>query len=899
MGRHGALTAEPHEKGNSMKRLFNLKTNASLGRQMVSIYNLGILVFTCALIFFIDYHIKKYAIAEAEDLQKKQATFFASLIDADVLESLHAVSSRAKSLSELKLTDKEIEATLNSLQKTQPKFSWIGYTDSHGIVKAATQGMLVNKDVSTRPWFSQGQTQDTTLDVHDALLLAKMLQEDNDHSPIRFIDVVAPVKDKAGRTVAVMGGHLSISWLNREIDFYSRVNSNDESFQPFVMGRDGVFRFGNRQAYDQLIGLENHWRKKPSSGTAFLNHAQYGEMIVTFAKHETPELLDQMGWVTVVGIPVSTVIAGVTETRLLAAGGVLALALIAWLMMHRLTQWIHRPIEKLIDAIENIGEDRDQIAELDGLPREFEAIRLEVNKLLHSLSEREKTLKEVLDQINTSFTGMTENFPGVLFSLEDCRGHCFDFTYLSNSAKEYFNLSGPVPRMAKDFFAQVLVDNSEANVERIRNQLIQPNPIDFVIQTKGKNGDVRHMRFKGLPRTSPTGALAWDGVAIDVTDLVMAQESAMAAHEAKSKFLATMSHEIRTPLNGILGFAQILREEMTSPQARRDVQKIIDTADTLTRILNDILDFSKIEAGKIDIESKPFTFVGLTNSVGDIFSAEAKQRGIDFSLNLLGKPNSTLLGDPTRLRQIITNLVSNATKFTSHGQVSLSVEVQAPIEGKSAVHIVVKDTGIGMTEEHMRRLFQRFEQSDPSIFRRYGGTGLGLAIVKGLIDAMGGTIDVDSKVGQGTTFTIALELTAVIHPSALQHTPSQVNVRPLKILVVDDVETNREIICRGLKKDGHTFTQAEDGQKAVELAQTEHFDLILMDLDMPVLNGFEASKSIRSNSKNEETFIMALSGFAYQKDIEAIHHAGMNLHIAKPINLKDLRSVMLQQFGSA
>jgi len=876
-----------------------LNTGQSLRRQILTIFNVGLVFFTLVLLFLIDQNIKNTAISKAAETQSKQATFFSTLIDTDVSESLAAISSRSANMHNLHLSDRDIELSLNSLQKSLPKFSWIGYTDTNGIVKAATQGMLVGKDVSTRPWFIEGQIKNTTIDVHDAILLAKMLKEDDQHSPMRFIDVASPVLDGKGNPVGVLGGHLSISWLQSQLDFYTRTNENKRNLMPFVTGHDGQFRFGNQDAYDGLEELANFWQGKKNSGFVVLNHKKYGEMLVSFAKHSSGVLPSEMGWVTVISTPVESILASATETRLLAASGVIGLAILAWLMMFKLSEVTHQPIEKLLKAIESIDESHNQLEELEGLPQEFDAIRVELNKLLKSLKDREKNLNDLLTQVNTSFKGVTDNFPGVLFSLEDCRGHCFDFTYLSNSAKEYFNITGPTPRMAKDFFAKVLVDNSPENVEHIRNQLIQDHPIDFVIQTKGKQGDVRHMRFKGHPRTLQNGALAWDGVAIDVTDLVLAQKSATSAHEAKSKFLATMSHEIRTPLNGILGFAQILKEELTTSQAQKDVQKIIDTADTLTRILNDILDFSKIEAGKIDIESKPFTFVELTDAVGDIFTAEAKQRGLDFSLNLSGQANMALLGDPTRLRQIITNLVSNATKFTSYGQVSLHINVDTPFAGRSKVRLIVKDTGIGITKEHMQRLFQRFEQSDAATFRKYGGSGLGLAIVKGLIDSMHGTVQVESRIGHGTTFTIDLELPVVQSNQGQQLNESSQKAIQLKILVVDDVDTNREIICRGLKKDGHEFTQAVNGQQALELAQAQGFDLILMDLDMPVLDGFESARKIRQDSKNKETFIIALSGFAYEKDVERIHEVGMNLHIAKPINLKNLRNVILEQFGTA
>lgn len=882
-----------------MKLQLSPGKSSSLRRQILAIFNIGLICFAGVLIFALDQSIKNAAIEKAADAQTKQSTFFATLIDADIAESLSEISTRAADMHNLKRSNLEVERSLNILQKSMPKFSWVGYTDTNGIVLAATQGMLDGKDVSSRPWFIEGQRKNSNIDVHDAILLAKMLKEDDAHAPLRFIDVASPVLNDKGISTGVLGAHLSIGWLNSQLNYYTRANENKKNLSPFVLGHDGEFRFGNREAYEGLEGLENFWRGKKRFGYVLLNHKTQGQMLVSFAKHSSDALPNEMGWVTVISVPVDTVLATSTETRILAAGGIIALSLLAWLMMFKLTQKVHQPIKALVQAIENIDESHSQIDELKGLPTEFDAIRVELNKLLQSLKDREKNLSDLLDQVNTSFKGVTDNFPGVLFSLEDCRGHCFDFTYLSNSAKEYFNLSGPVPRMAKDFFAKVLVDNSEENVEYIRDQLIQDRPIDFVVQTKGKNEEVRHMRFKGHPRTLPTGALAWDGVAIDVTDLVSAQESATAAHDAKSKFLATMSHEIRTPLNGILGFAQILKDELHEPQAQRDVQRIIDTADTLTRILNDILDFSKIEAGKIEIESKPFTFVELTDSVGDIFKAEAKQRGLDFSLNLSGHPNLTLLGDPTRLRQIITNLVSNATKFTSHGKVSLSINVDHTSLETAKVKITIKDTGIGITKEHLQRLYQRFEQSDSATFRKYGGSGLGLAIVKGLLDAMHGTIQVESRIGNGTTFTIDLSLQAVIGNNAVLLSDADKKSVQLKVLVVDDVDSNREIICRGLRKDGHEFTQATNGLQALELAQAKSFDLILMDLDMPVMNGFESAQKIRESSKNKETFIIALSGFAYEKDIEKIHAVGMNLHIAKPINLKNLRNVIFEQFGAA
>ncbi len=882
-----------------MKRLIDLQSGTSLSKQMLTIFSLGLILFTSIQVISIDYRIKEDALKTAGQEGVKQAAFFASLIDSDVSETLTSINAQADTLHALGLSSnfKQLNILLDGLQTNQPKYAWIGYANIHGVINAATQGMLVGRDATARPWFIQGQKGQTTIDVHDALMLAKMLQEKDDDSPLRFIDVAAPAHDSNGKTLGVLAAHLSIGWLNSRIRFYTGATNLETEINPFVIGHDGVFRFGDRAAYSGLENLNNLWRTDNVSGHSILNHKTFGPVVVSYSKHKSIQLPSEMGWVTVVAVPVSKVLDASVQHRMIAAGGVLGLALLVLGLVIWLMQRVSKPINLLIEAIDQAKENEFELHELDGLPKEFVLIRAQVNSLLNTLQDREKTLKVALDQINTSFTGVTENFPGVLFSMEDCRGGCFDFTYLSDSVYEYFSFDTQAPKMASDFFASVLVDKSQEQIEKIRQHLLQPENIDFVIETHGKVGDVRQMRFKAHSRYLANGALAWDGIAIDITDLIATQLSAAAADEAKSRFLATMSHEIRTPLNGILGFAQILQQELTDPQARLDVQKIIDTADTLTRILNDILDFSKIEAGKLEVESRPFTFVELTNSVGEIFNAETKQRGIDFSLNLSGEPGLTLLGDPTRLRQIITNLVSNAIKFTSQGQVSLSVYVEPPQGIHSKVVIAVKDTGIGITKEHMQRLFQRFEQSDATTYRQYGGSGLGLAIVKGLIDAMNGKISVSSKVGQGTTFTIEVEFQVVTTTSVSLPSKNLIKVRPLKILVVDDVDTNRHVICRGFKRDGHEFSEAADGLQALNLSQSINFDLILMDLDMPIMGGFEAAKEIRRKSLNKETLIIALSGFAYEKDIAAVMDAGMNLHMAKPINLMKLRTIIAEHFG--
>jgi len=402
--------------------------------------------------------------------------------------------------------------------------------------------------------------------------------------------------------------------------------------------------------------------------------------------------------------------------------------------------------------------------------------------------------------------------------------------------------------------------------------------------------------FMVIDYQNEKAVLAW---LFDVTKLQDAKVAAESANVAKSKFLATMSHEIRTPLNGILGLAQVLQQDIVDATAKQDIQRIIDTTEILSRILNDILDFAKIEDGKLETESRPFTVRELVTSSAALFNAEAKKNDIELNIHLSGESDQNLLGDPVRLRQILTNLLSNSLKFTHQGSITINGHVAPSSLNNFDVFLTVQDTGIGIATDHLPRLFQRFEQADSSTFRKYGGSGLGLAIVKGIIDAFNGTISVQSELGHGTKFSLSFNFPKVTNviDEEVTITSNVSLVKPLKILIVDDVQTNREIIRRGLKRDGHDFVEASDGQEAYELAKQHKFDVILMDLDMPVLDGLEATRVIRENSLNQETFIVALSGFAYQEDVEAIQKAGMNLHMAKPINLKKLKDILKKQFS--
>jgi len=640
---------------------------------------------------------------------------------------------------------------------------------------------------------------------------------------------------------------------------------------------------GANRLFDKAI---NEWFE--GSGETVTSRGLH--VIGTFKRFQNTD------WILAANFPIKEAYAPIIKARWYMVGytalGIFLSILIILIVMRRNLS----PLSELATQAEAIGRAWERIHSVKIETKgEIGALAFSFNEMLKRLRDRETSLKKTLEELQKLYNAVEHSSAVVIITDTQGAIEYVNPKFVQVTGYEKSEVLGGTPSILKS--GETLPETYKELWDTIQSG----EEWQGIFHNKKKNGEFYWASASISPLKDTKGAIThFVGIQEDITaiklfeqELKKAKEAAESANQAKSDFLAGMSHEIRPPMNAIIGMSELMMETPLNDEQKRYVETLMHAGENLLNIINDILDISKIEAGYLELESTEFNLQDLLDKACDIMAIRARDKGIGLVCSVLPDVPVHLIGDPVRLRQVILNLLGNAIKFTDNGEVALEVRKESSDAG--TLLFSIRDTGIGIPEDKVNKIFEKFTQADSSTTRKYGGTGLGLAISKRLVKLMGGRIWVTSAVGAGSTFYFTagfqLQVEKLKAEPVVAPVPEREVLRPLRILLVDDSEDNRRLIRSFLKKTPYVIDTANNGLAAVEQYKTAPYDLILMDIQMPVMDGYAATKEIRDwerSNKREPTPVLALTAYALQEEIRKSYAAGCSGHLTKPIKKNDL-----------